>query len=75
MVDCFILDWGEVIETFLSAAPVVAVIDRGDDRDGEFFSCGPGFRVENIALSSEKNDSIAAFSPAAATLPIDPARW
>lgn len=50
LVDCFILDRGESIEAFLSAPPVVAAFDPGDDRDGEFFAGCPGFGVENVGL-------------------------
>jgi hypothetical protein len=63
---------GHAAEAASAAATVVGRLDPADDRDGEVLAAPPGVAVEHVVLGSVKNDSIAAFSPADATRPIDP---
>jgi len=58
----------------LPASAVVGAFDPGDDRQAQLLAGGPALSVENVLCSSEKNDSLAALSPHAATRPIDPSR-
>ncbi len=54
---------------------VVGPFDPGDDRGPELLPGGPGTAVEDVVLQQAENDSMAALSPAAPTLPTDPIRW
>ena len=69
------LDWGEASEGVLRASAVVGVLDPDDDRQAESCAGLPPPAVEDVLCSRLKNDSIAALSAHAPTLPIDPRSW
>jgi hypothetical protein len=66
------LDGGELAESALPAAAVVAVLDPERHLVGQLVAGPPTALVEDVALQERENDSIAALSPAEATRPIDP---
>jgi hypothetical protein len=69
----FELDGGESAKATLSASPVVGPFDPDHDLDAEVLAVVQGWRSRTFFWRSEKNDSMAALSPAEATRPIDPA--
>jgi hypothetical protein len=67
-----VLNRGQTPERSLSSASVVGPFDPGHDRGAEVLPSHPGAAVEDVLRNSAKNDSMAALSPQAPTLPIDP---
>jgi len=60
-------------ESLLAAASVVGPFDPGDDRDAQPFAGVPALSVEDVLLQQcDREDSMAALSPAAPTRPMEP---
>ena len=66
------LDWRELAQCPLAAAPVVGVLGREHDRLVELVVVRQRRRFRTFFCSRACQDSIAALSPAEATRPIEP---